>query len=170
MTLLFLCVKVFFARILDVSLGTVRTIITVKGNRLTASLVGFIEVLIWFVIVKEVLNTPENSLWLGISYALGFATGTYLGAFISEKYIAGNFGVQVITSNNSMKLINKLREEGYGVSVIDVKGKSEGDKHLLFIEINKNVFNHLQSIVKEVDPKAFMVVNETKFVQNGYIK
>lgn len=170
MTLWILCLKVFFARILDVSLGTVRTIITVKGNRLTASLVGFIEVLVWFVVVKEALNTDENSLWLGISYALGFATGTYLGAFISERYIAGNFGVQVITSDNSMKLVSKLREEGYAVSVIDVRGKNEGYKHLLFIEINKLAFNHLRSIIKEIDPKAFIVVNETKFVQNGYIK
>lgn len=170
MTLWLLCIKVFLARILDVSLGTVRTIITVKGNRLTASLVGFVEVLVWFVIVKEVLNTDESSLWLGIFYAGGFATGTYLGAFISERYIAGNFGVQVITSNKSMKLIKSLRENGYAVSVIDVKGKNEGDKHLLFIEINKHAFNHLQAIIKEVDPKAFVVVNETKFVQNGYIK
>lgn len=170
MTLGILCLKVFFARILDVSLGTVRTMVTVKGNRLMASLVGFVEILVWFVIVKEVLNTDENSLWLGISYAGGFATGTYLGAFISEKYIAGNFGVQVITSNNSMKLVKALRENGYAVSVIDVKGKNEGDKHLLFIEINKQTFNQLKNIVKEVDPNAFIVVNETKFVQNGYIK
>lgn len=170
MTLWWLCVKVFFARILDVSLGTVRTIITVKGNRLAASLVGFVEVLVWFIIVKEVLNTSENSVWLGIAYASGFATGTYLGAFISERYIAGNFGVQVITSNNSMKLVKSLREEGFAVSVIDVKGKSEGEKHLLFIEINKLDFNHLSRIIKEIDPNAFMVVNETKFVQNGYIK
>lgn len=87
MTLVILCLKVFFARILDVSLGTVRTMVTVKGNRLIASVVGFVEILVWFVIVKEVLNTDENSLWLGISYAGGFATGTYLGAFISENIL-----------------------------------------------------------------------------------
>ena len=40
--MLFLCLKIFFVRILDVSLGTVRTMFTVKGNRITASLVGFI--------------------------------------------------------------------------------------------------------------------------------
>lgn len=69
-----------------------------------------------------------------------------------------------------MKLVKALRENGYAVSVIDVKGKNEGDKHLLFIEINKQTFNQLKNIVKEVDPNAFIVVNETKFVQNGYIK
>ena len=170
MYLFLTCLKIFCARILDVSLGTVRTIVTVKGERLLASLVGFVEVIIWYVIVKEVLNTPENSLWLGISYALGFAAGTYIGAYISERFISGNFGVQVITSNNSMALVYALREAGYAVSVIDVRGKNEGNKHLLFIEINKKSFNHLNKLIKEVDKEAFVVVNETKFVLNGYIK
>lgn len=170
MYLFLTCLKIFCARILDVSLGTVRTIVTVKGERLFAALIGFGEVMIWYVIVKEVLNTPENSLWLGISYALGFATGTYIGAYISEKFISGNFGVQVITSNNSMALVYALREAGYAVSVIDVRGKNEGNKHLLFIEINKKSFNHLHKLIKEVDKEAFVVVNETKFVLNGYIK
>lgn len=170
MYLFLTCLKIFCARILDVSLGTVRTIVTVKGERLLASLVGFVEVIIWYVIVKEVLNTPENSLWLGISYALGFATGTYIGAYISERFISGNFGVQVITSNNSMDLVYALREAGYAVSVIDVRGKNEGNKHLLFIEINKKSFNHLNKLIKEIDKEAFVVVNETKFVLNGYIK
>ena len=170
MYLFLTCLKIFCARILDVSLGTVRTIVTVKGNRLFASLIGFFEVMIWYVIVKEVLNTPENSLWLGISYALGFATGTYIGSYISEKFISGNFGVQVITSNNSMALVYALREAGYAVSVIDVRGKNEGNKHLLFIEINKKSFNHLNKLIKEIDKEAFVVVNETKFVLNGYIK
>lgn len=170
MYLFLTCLKIFCARILDVSLGTVRTIVTVKGERLFASLVGFVEVIIWYVIVKEVLNTPENSLWLGISYALGFAAGTYIGAYISERFISGNFGVQVITSNNSMALVYALREAGYAVSVIDVRGKNEGNKHLLFIEINKKSFNHLNKLIKEIDKEAFVVVNETKFVLNGYIK
>ena len=164
------CLKVFLARILDVSLGTVRTMITVKGNRLLAASVGFVEVLIWYVIVKEVLNTTENSLWLGIAYALGFAAGTYLGSYISENYIRGNFGVQVITSSPIEQLVSVLRSEGYGVSVIDVKSELEEEKHLLFLEINKHRFSDLHQLLKKLDPKAFVVVNETKFVQNGYIK
>lgn len=36
-----LCLKIFLVRILDVSLGTFRTILTVKGKTLYASLVGF---------------------------------------------------------------------------------------------------------------------------------
>ncbi|MDD4036522.1 MAG: DUF5698 domain-containing protein [Bacilli bacterium] len=167
--LLMLCIKVFLVRILDVSLGTVRTILVVKGKRLIASLTGFIEVTIWFIVVKEALNTPETSLWIAVAYAGGFATGTYLGGFISEKFIKGNFTVQVITGKKD-DMVKILRDEGYGVSVIDIRGKEDKEKYILFIQIDKKRFGHLRDTVKKIDSKAFIIVNETKYVQNGYFK
>ena len=62
MDILFLCIKIFLVRIIDVSLGTARTIIMVKGKSLVASLIGFVEVFVWFVIAREALNTTESSL------------------------------------------------------------------------------------------------------------
>ena len=169
MELFLLCLKIFFVRIIDVSLGTIRTKVTVKDRRLIASLIGFIEVFVWFVIVKEALNTDETSLFVAISYALGFSTGTYIGSYLSNKYIKGNFGVQVITSKEI--LIKKLRNVGYAVSVIDVKGHYEDiEQFMLFIEIDKHDFKHLKDFIKLYDKKAFIVVNETKYVQNGYFQ
>ena len=171
MTIFMLCIKIFLVRIIDVSLGTIRTIVTVKDKRLLASLIGFIEVFVWFVIVKEALNTEETSVFIAISYALGFATGTYIGTYLSNKYIKGNFGVQVITSSENDKLIKELRNKGFAVSVIDVKGHDESKaKNMLFIEIDKNKFEFLKSFVKKYDKKAFIVVNETKYLENGYFQ
>ena len=170
MELFLLCLKIFFARILDVSLGTLRTMITVKGKILYASLVGFFEVLIWFIIVKEALNTDETSIWIAIFYALGFATGTYIGGVLSQKFISGNLNVQIITDSAYPKMVDKLRNEGYGVTVIDVEGKNKDqEKYMLFIEINNKKFNHLRKIIRNIDKDAFVVVNETKYVFNGFM-
>lgn len=168
MTLLILCIKVFFIRIIDVSLGTIRTIITVKDKRLLASFIGFIEVLVWFLVAKEAINTDNNSILIAISYSLGFATGTYIGAYLSNRYIKGNFGVQVIT--DKIELVKKVRDNGYAVSELNIKGYENKEKYMLFIEIDKNDFNHLKRIIKNYDKKAFIVVNETKYVQNGYLR
>lgn len=170
MQLLLLCLKIFFVRILDVSLGTLRTVITVKGKSLYASLVGFFEVFVWFIIVKEALNTDETSILIAISYSLGFATGTFIGSILSKKLISSNLSVQVITNKAYPNMVNQLREEGYGVTVMDVEGKDNSqEKYMLFIEINNKSLNHLQHLVKKIDNDAFIVVNETKYVQNGYI-
>ncbi len=166
--MILLCFKIFFARILDVSLGTVRTIFTVKGKNLIASMIGFVEICIWFTIVREALNTDETSLWIMFSYAAGYATGTYIGGILSNKIIKTNFSVQVITGN--VALAELLRGEGYAVSLIDIKGQEEKDKYMLFIEIRHKNLDHLKEFIRKHDDKAFIVVNETKYVQNGFIK
>ena len=167
--MLLLCIKIFFARILDVSLGTIRTIFTVKGKNLIASLIGFVEICIWFTIVREALNTDETSLFIMFSYAAGYATGTYIGGKLSSKLIKTNLTVQVIT--NKLSLADDLRKEGYAVSLINIQGQEEKtDKYMLFIEIRHKNLTHLKDYIRKNDEKAFVVVNETKFVQNGFIK
>ena len=169
MELFILCLKVFCVRIIDVSMGTCRTIVTVKGKKILASLIGFFEVFIWFVVVKEALNTDSTSIFIALSYAGGYATGTFIGSSISEKLIKGNFGVQVITSKKDDELVAFLKKNGFGVSVIDVRSEKEhNEKYMLFIEIDKTKFNDLKRLIKKYDSNAFVVVNETKEVYNGY--
>ena len=169
--MLLLCLKVFFARVIDVSLGTVRTILVVKGKRGISTCIAFIEAFIYFVVVREALNTELASLFIVIAYAGGFACGTLLGGFLSDKFIDGTLGVQVITSKKDDAMIKEIRKEGYAVSVVDVKGQDDHkEKYMLFIEINKHHVNHLREVIKRLDAKAFLVVNETKYVQNGFFK
>lgn len=169
MEILFLCIKIFCVRILDVSLGTIRTIVTIKEKNLLASFIGFVEVFVWFVVVKEALNTESTSIFIAISYALGFAAGTYIGGIISNKFIKIKLGIQVILSNRDDKIIENIRNAGYAISVIDVKGQNLVDlKYMLFIEIDSNKYNELTKLIKKLDPMAFIVVNETKYVHNGY--
>lgn len=169
MNLFLLCLKIFSVRIIDVSIGTVRSIFTIKGKNFTASLIGFFEVLVWFLVAKEALDTDNNSILIAISYSLGFATGTYLGGYLSSKLIKIKLGVQVILSSKNKNIVKLIRDYGYAVSVIDVKGRNFIDsRYMLFIEIESDKYNELTNLIKSLDDKAFIVVNETKYVHNGY--
>lgn len=164
-----LCLKIFFVRILDVSLGTIRTMFVVKGKKLISSMIGFFEILVWFLVVKEALQTESNSIFIAISYSLGFATGNYIGALLSDKLITGNVSVQVFTNNNNLEKI--LREHGYGVSSVVYTGyEEEAHKHMLFINVDKKMEKALRELIKKSDKEAFIIVNETKYVENGYFK
>lgn len=168
MELLILCIKIFLVRILDVSLGTIRTIITVKGKTWLAATVGFLELFIWFVIVKEALNTDNNSIFIAISYAGGFATGTYIGGIISNKIIHTDLTIQIIT-NEADKLAEILRNNNYAVSILDIEGKDkETDRKMLLLQVSDRNLNNIKKIVREIDNKAFVFINETKYVFNGY--
>ena len=166
--MLILCLKVFFARILDVSLGTIRTMFVVKGKRLNGALIGFFEVLIWFLVVREALQTGVDNIFVAVSYASGFAIGTYIGGFLSSILITGKIGVQVFTG--SKDLIEVLRDKNYAVSVIECHGYNETDKYMLYINIDKKRERELRNIIKENDKNAFIVENETNLVVNGYFK
>lgn len=167
MTLFLMCLKIFFARLVDVSLGTIRTIYTIKGKNFIASFIGLIEITVWFLVVKEALNTSNSSWWVVISYALGFSMGTYLGGEISKYFSKSKLGVQVVTSKIDKDMVKTIRNKGYAVSVLNVEG-NHGNKYMLFIEIDGSKLSQLQRLIKELDKTAFVVVNETKYVQNGY--
>lgn len=171
MKLMLLCLKIYFARILDVSMGTIRTIYTVKGKTIISGIIAFFEVAIWFIIVREALNTELNSIWIMIFYAGGYATGTIIGTFISKKFINSLISVEVITSKATKKNLDYIRKEGFGVSVVDTTDSYEDSKkNILFITINSRYLEKLKKIINKIDKQAFMVINESKVVHNGYIK
>lgn len=169
--MLFMCIKIFIVRIIDVSLGTVRTILTIKDKNLLASLIGFIEVFIWFMIVKDALNTDIKSLWIPIFYAGGFATGTYIGGIVSKLFTRNSIiNVQIVIDKHNIKLIDILYTSGYAVSTLNIEGYKSTSKLLLIIETKLNRLKELRSIVNNIDSNAFMVVSESRTVYNGYLK
>ncbi len=164
MDLILLCLKIFIARVSDVSLGTIKTVFIVKEKKLIATLMSFIEILIWFIVAKEALNTEINSILIPISYSLGYATGTYVGIVLSSKLIKGTLTVNIISSKIRKKDINYLKELGYGVSSIQLENKNK----YLIMEINKNKLSELKNEINRIDKNAFIIVNETKTITNGY--
>ena len=126
--MLVLCLTVFFGRIIDVTLGTIRTLLTVKGKRLIAAAIGFVEVTIWFLVVKEALNTDIKSIWIAFSYAGGYALGTFIGTTLSNKLIDGKISAQVIINSDSINEVEKIRKAGFAVSQIDCTGKDNAKK------------------------------------------
>ena len=169
--LILTCLKIFLARIVDVSLGTIRTVLVVKGKSITPAVVAFFEVLIWFVVAREALNTDLDSILIPIFYSLGYATGTFIGTFITSRLVDGLIGVQVITKSTNSKMLKEMRDKGFGVSVVDLKKTNDNHKKdMLIIQLNKKKLKELTRVIRTNDPDAFVVINETKYVQNGLIK
>ena len=141
MRLLQVCITIFLARIVDVSLGTFVTVLTVKNKRMIATIIGFFDVIIWFLVVKEALNTNIKSLWIALSYAGGYAVGTFVGTTLSNKLIKGKVSVQVIMDDNSN--INQITNSGYAFSKVECTGMNNKKRQMLFIEVDKKHLNDL---------------------------
>lgn len=99
-----------------------------------------------------------------MSYALGYAIGTYIGGIINKYFIDGNLMILIFTKKDTIKIRNILKKSGYGISSITMSD----DNNLLLVEIRKKELKRLRKLIKEIDQKAFVIVNETLEVQNGY--
>ena len=168
--MLFVCLEIFFARIIDVSISTFRMMIMVRKKSIFTPILAFCEVFVWFIAARKALNTNIDSVFIPIFYSLGYATGTYIGGFLSRKFIKNVNSIEVTTKRNNMKLIHGLRSEGCAVSIISLKNNYREKKDLLIIDVRSKNTQETIHLIKKLDPSAFIVVKDTKIVHNGYIK
>ena len=162
MSLALKCIEIFFARILDVSLSTIRTTYVLRGKTLTVAVIAFFEITIWFLVAREALN-GELNIFFVLSYSGGYTTGTILGTIFTDRFIKTNVEIMVISSK--IKNTNKIKDNGFGVSILN----KDRNKVVLLIETNKKRLNDLTNLVKSLDKSAFITIKETKTIINGYI-
>lgn len=158
--MLILCFKIFLSRILDVSLSSVRTMFVVKCNKIMASLIAFVEIFIWFYAAKEALVSNSTSLCIIVSYALGYATGTFIGTLINEKFISGIYSLKVSLKGVNEKMIKKLNS--ICLDVVSLKGEG---KNILFLEVDKKNYKELVNNIYMIDKYASIVINDAKFIR-----
>jgi uncharacterized protein YebE (UPF0316 family) len=153
---------IFVARIIDVSLGTLRIIFVTKGMRSVAPLVGFFEVLIWLLAISRIMQDLDN--WLCyVAYAAGFATGNFIGMFLEEKLAIGHEMIRVITRKDATQLIEDLRATGYGVTSVRAEG-IEGEVAVIYIIARRSMIKEVLDEINRFNPRALYTVESIKYV------
>jgi len=156
---------IFFARICDVTLGTIRVIFISKGFKYIAPCIGFFEVIIWLLAIGQVMNNITNVASY-IAYGAGFATGTFVGMVIEEKLSLGMVIVRVITNKDTGDLVNALKAQNFGVTMIDAEG-STGPVNILFMVLKRQDLPQVIGVIKEFQPKAFYSIEDVKTAAEG---
>jgi len=156
---------VFFARILDVSLGTMRIIFTSRGKRRLAPLLGFVEVFIWVVVISQIVQNLSNIAGY-FAYAAGFAAGNYVGIFIEEKLALGTLIIRAILSEASVELTESLRTAGFGVTSFLAEGAT-GPVTVVHTVFRRKELNDVVNIIRQVNPKTFYTVEEVRSAREG---
>jgi uncharacterized protein YebE (UPF0316 family) len=156
---------VFFARVADVTLGTMRIIFTSRGKRNIAPLMGFVEVFIWIVVVGQIVKNV-HSITAYIGYAAGFAAGTYIGMKIEERLALGTLVLRIILPQRGDELAQTLREAGFGVTIVNGEGAS-GAVKLLYTVIKRKDMKTVSGIIHSIAPNAFFSVEEVRLAESG---
>ncbi|MFB1050598.1 DUF2179 domain-containing protein [Paraliobacillus sp. JSM ZJ581] len=161
MVTIILVINIFY-----VSFLTIRMILTLKGRRYIAAVIGMVEITIYVVglgLVLDNLDRIENL----IAYALGFGIGVIVGSKIEDKLALGYITVNVISSDPDISFTKQLREKGYGVTSWYAYGM-DGDRLSMQILTPRKYELNLYETIKTIDPKAFIIAYEPKQIHGGF--
>ena len=157
---------IFYARIADVSLSTIRIVFVSKGLKTIAPILGFFEVLIWIIAINKLMANPTNFIFY-IAYAGGFATGTLIGMMIERKLLIGKVIIRLITQKDPKELIERLKKLNYPTTTFNGEG-NRGKVKLIFLIVNKKNLKHVTRMINEFNPQAFYSIEDVNFAREHY--
>ncbi len=153
------------ARVIDVSIGTVRLLFLSRGLRGMAPLLGFFEVLIWLLAIGQIMQNLDN--WACyFAYAGGFALGTWSGMILEEKLAVGTVGIRIITRKDASELIAYLKSSKFSVTSVDAEG-GRGKVHVIYSVIDRGSLPKVVTQIKRFNPRAFYSIEDIRFVSSG---
>ncbi|MBE6633167.1 MAG: DUF2179 domain-containing protein [Ruminococcaceae bacterium] len=163
------CMIVCAAKILEITIQSLKTCMMVKGQRLKAAGLGFVECTVWGLVISTIIGTLGDNLFLLLFYCVGYATGLFLGSTIEGKIALGTSNLQLVANaENTKRVVSYLRVRGRGYTVF--KGHGSKDKmNMIFIVLPRREVKRLLREVRALcDNKVFVVATEVSRHAGGY--
>ena len=157
------------AKIVEISIQSLKTCMMVKGQRLKAAGLGFVECVIWGLAISTIIGTLGDNLYLLLFYCVGYATGLFLGATIENKIALGTSNLELIANDDSTEKITAyLRENNRGYTVFAGHGSVDKMNMIFIVLSRRETPKVLKEIRKSCDNKVFVVASEVSKYAGGY--
>jgi len=157
------------AKIVEISIQSLKTCMMVKGQRLKAAGLGFIECMIWGLVISTIISTLGDNFILLFFYCTGYAVGLFLGSTIENKIAIGTSNLELIASDESTELITAyLKERNMGYTVLEGRGSKDKMNMIFIVLARKEAPRVLKEIRRVCDNKVFVSVSEVSKYAGGY--
>ncbi len=155
---------IFCARILDVTVATLRLMFLARGAKTPTVITGFFEALIWIIIISQVIRNLDNVMSY-VAYAGGFAAGSYIGMRIEERLALGKVVLRVILRKPGDVVVNALREQHHSLTCVDAEG-ARGPVQILFMVLKRSEIKAVLALIKQYNPNAFYTIEDVRYVSD----
>ena len=163
------CFLVCAAKIVEISIQSLKTCMMVKGQRLKAAGLGFLECIIWGLVISTIIGTLGDNIFLLLFYCVGYATGLFLGSTIENKIALGTSNLELIANDDSTEIITEyLKRNGKGYTVFEGHGSTDKMNMIFIVIPRKETPKMLREIRKACDNKVFVVASEVSKYAGGY--
>ena len=154
MNVLFLGLLIFLAEVAVLTLGTVRTMVTVLGESKAAFFLGCLEMILWVFGTSAVMLKVGDEPFLGVCYAVGFACGNVVGILAEKKLALGNVVVRIISAWQGHEIAQAVRQAGFMITTVAGEG-SDGPVTVQFVVCKRKDMKHVLATARSVDPDLF---------------
>ncbi len=163
------CLIVCAAKIIEITIQSLKTCMMVKGQRLKAAGLGFAECTIWGLVISTIIGTLGDNPFLLLFYCLGYATGLFLGSTLESKIALGTSNLEVIANDESTeKIIAYLKERNMGYTVLEGHGSKDKMNMIFIVLARKEAGKVLADLRRECDNKLFVSVSDVSKYAGGY--
>ena len=163
------CLIVCAAKIIEISIQSLKTCMMVKGQRLKAAALGFIECTIWGLVISTIIGTLGDNIFLLLFYCVGYASGLFIGSTIESKIALGTSNLQLIANDeNTQKITEYLKESNKGYTVFEGHGSTDKMNMIFIVLPRKEAPKMLKTLRKLCDNKVFVVASEISKYAGGY--
>ncbi len=164
-----LCLLVCAAKIVEITIQSLKTCMMVKGQRLKAAGLGFVECTIWGLVISTLIGTLGNNLLLLLFYCVGYAMGLFLGSTIEGKIALGTSSLELIANDeNTEQIIAYLKEHNRGYTIFAGQGSTDKMNMIFIVLPRKETPKVLREIRSMCDGKVFVVASEVSKYAGGY--
>ena len=159
---------IFFAKLLEVAITTVRVVLTARGNRLVSTLLAAVEITLWLIVASNVLLGITEDPLRAVAYGLAFAVGIYAGIVLEDKIALGLAQIEIIAEyEEAREITGKLREYGYGVTTFGCEGL-EGQKLSIVLKVQRKDIPVTMNLLKGYE-QLFVTVTDIRKLTIGNI-
>lgn len=162
---------IFFGKLLEVSISTLRIVLINRGDRIKGSILAFFDVLIWLTITGSVLSSFGDNKLKIVVFAFAFALGNYFGSWLDSKLAFGMSSINVIINEDAIVdvILKNLRNNSFAVTVIDGQGK-DGKRKLLIINVKRKYLSKAIKIVTDITSDCFISINDVSAMRGGFVR
>ena len=163
------CFIVCAAKIIEITIQSLKTCMMVKGQRLKAAGLGFIECTIWGLVISTIIGTLGDNLFLLAFYCVGYATGLFLGSTLENKIALGTSSLQLIANDEyTAKIIDYLQQNSRGYTVFEGYGSTDKMNMIMIVLPRRDATPMLKRIRKICQNNVFVVVDDVNKYAGGY--
>ena len=163
-SVMILALLIFFARVTDVTIGTMRIIFVSRGFRFIAACAGFFEILVWLFALSQIMTNLDS--WVNyVAYASGFAVGNFIGITIEQRLALGYLVVRIFTQRDGTTLDGNLRKANFVVTSVDAEG-GRGPVKILFTVVKRSMLPQVVELIKSTNPLGYFTVEDLRSVSS----